>query len=147
MPKIKDISLVAVQFLLILAFFLDIQWFSIRFMEHFVWFYLGMLGVVITVAALLQMNFHLSPFPTPKPNSKLITTGAYRLSRHPMYTGILIFMFSFSFWLGDGYKLCVSLAILVLFYYKTNYEESLLESMFDDYKAYKSKTGRFYPKF
>lgn len=147
MPKIKDIILVAVQFLLVLAYFLDIQWFSISVMEHFVWFYLGIVGVVIAVIALLQLNFQLSPFPTPKPNSKLITKGVFKWSRHPIYTGILIFMFSFSFWLGDAYKLCISLAILVLFYYKTNYEESLLESMFDDYKAYKTKTGRFFPKF
>lgn len=146
MPKLKDILLVLVQFLLMLVFFLDVNWFSISFIEHHIWFYLGLLGLAMSAVALLQMNIHLSPFPTPKANSKLITNGVFKFSRHPIYTGILMFMFSFSFWLGDGYKLGISLAILVLFYYKTSYEEGLLENTFEEYKDYKSKTGRFLPK-
>ncbi|MBZ9779233.1 isoprenylcysteine carboxylmethyltransferase family protein [Psychroflexus sp. CAK8W] len=147
MPKLKDVVLVSIQFFLMLVYFLNVEWFSLNFMEHFIWFYLGVLGVAISGIALLQLNVNLSPFPTPKANSKLITNGVFKISRHPIYTGILIFMFSFSFWLGDGYKLSVSLAILALFYYKTRYEESLLENTFEDYKFYKSKTGRFFPKF
>lgn len=147
MPKTKDVILVAIQFFLMLVYFLNVNWFSISFIEHFIWLYPGIFGVVISGIALLQLNFQLSPFPTPKPNSKLITKGVFKWSRHLIYTGILIFMFCFSFWLGDGYKLCVSLSTLALFYYKTRYEESLLENSFKDYKAYKSKVGRFFPKF
>jgi protein-S-isoprenylcysteine O-methyltransferase Ste14 len=147
MPKIKDVVLVSIQFFLMLVFFLNLEWFSIIFIEHYIWFYIGIVGVAISGIALLQLNVYLSPFPTPKANSKLITTGVFKLSRHPIYTGILIFMFSFSFWLGDGYKLCISLVILALFIYKTSYEEFLLEDTFDNYKIYKSKTGRFFPKF
>lgn len=147
MPKIKDFILVSIQLFLMLVYFLNFNWFSIGFIEHYVWFYLGLLGLLISIIALLQLNIHLSPFPTPKPNSKLITNGVFKLSRHPIYTGILIFMFCFSFWLGDGYKLCISVLIFLLFTYKSKYEESLLEIAFEDYKAYKSKTGRFFPKF
>jgi protein-S-isoprenylcysteine O-methyltransferase Ste14 len=147
MPKTKDILLVSVQFFFMLVYFLDFNWFSIPYIEHYIWFYIGLLGVAISTIALLQLNIHLSPFPTPKPNSKLLTKGVFKFSRHPIYSGILIFMFSFSFWLGEGYKLCVSLAILGLFFYKSKYEESLLENTFDNYKAYKSKVGRFFPKW
>lgn len=147
MPKTKDVILVTIQLFLMLIYFLNFNWFSISFIEHFIWFYLGLVGLAISVVALLQLNVHLSPFPTPKPNLKLITNGVFKFSRHPIYTGILIFMFSFSFWLGDGYKFCISLAILALFYYKSQYEEALLEDAFEGYKAYKSKTGRFFPKF
>ena len=146
MPKTKDIILVSIQFFLMLVYFLNFEWFSIDFIEHNLWFYLGICGLLISGIALLQLNFHLSPFPSPKSDSKLITNGAFRLSRHPIYTGILIFMFSFAFWLGDGYRLCISLLVLGLFIYKTSYEESLLEHYFQDYKEYKSKTGRFFPK-
>lgn len=147
MPKVKDLLLVSIQFFLMLVYFLEVNWFSIAFIEHYIWFYIGLFGIGISVIALLQMNIHLSPFPSPKANSKLITNGVFKFSRHPIYTGILVFMFSFSFWLGDGYKLCISLALLALFYYKTTYEESLLENTFEDYTTYKSKTGRFFPKF
>jgi len=146
MPKTKDIILVSIQFFLMLVYFLDLDWFSIHFIEHFLWFYLGVFGLLISGVALLQLNIHLSPFPSPKSDSKLITTGVFRYSRHPIYTGILMFMFSFSFWLGNGYKLCISFLILVLFIYKTQYEESLLQTYFEDYEKYKSKTGRFLPK-
>lgn len=147
MPKIKDILFVTLQLFLMLVYFLNFDWFSISFIEHYVWFYIGLVGVAFSVIALLQLNVHLSPFPTPKPNSKLITNGVFKLSRHPVYSGILLFMFCFSFWLGSGYKFCISIAILALFFYKTKYEEALLEDTFDEYKAYKSKTGRFFPKF
>lgn len=147
MPKTKDVILVTIQLFLMLIYFLNFNWFAISFIEHFIWFYLGLVGLAISTIALLQLNIHLSPFPTPKPNSKLITNGVFKFSRHPIYTGILIFMFSFSFWLGDGYKFCISLAILALFYYKSQYEEALLEDAFEYYEIYKSKTGRFFPKF
>lgn len=147
MPKVKDIVLVSIQLFLMLAFFLNVKWFSIDVLEHFVWFYVGLAGVAFSAIALLQMNVHLSPFPTPKPDSKLITNGVFKFCRHPIYSGILIFMFSFSFWLGEGFKLLISLLLLVLFYYKSTYEEEMLKAIFPNYEAYSSKTGRFFPKF
>jgi protein-S-isoprenylcysteine O-methyltransferase Ste14 len=99
------------------------------------------------LVALLQLNTNLSPFPTPLSNAQLVTSGVFKISRHPIYTGILIFMFSISLWLGDGYKLSISLLTLTVFYFKSSYEESLLEATFKDYKIYKRKTGRFLPKF
>jgi len=56
-------------------------------------------------------------------------------------------MFSFSLWLGDGFKLCISIVTLFLFYYKSSYEESLLETAFETYGGYKKRAGRFLPKF
>jgi len=147
MLKIKDIVLVSTQLFLMLAFFLDVKWFSIDVLEHFAWFYVGLAGVALSAIALLQMNVHLSPFPTPKSDSKLITNGVFKFCRHPIYSGILIFMFSFSFWLGEGFKLFISLLLFVLFYYKSIYEEEMLKAIFPNYEAYSSKTGRFFPKF
>ena len=147
MPKLKDVILVSIQLFLMLAFFLNVKWFLIDVLVHFVWFYVGLAGVALSTIALLQMNVHLSPFPTPKSDSKLITTGVFKFCRHPIYSGILIFMFSFSFWLGEGFKLFISFLLLVLFYYKSTYEEKMLKAVFPNYEAYSSKTGRFLPKF
>ena len=147
MPKLKDVIWVLMQLVLLVIYFFNIDWFDIEVFEHFLWFYVGLLGVIISGIALLQLNIHLSPFPPPKPGSKLITNGVFKYIRHPIYSGILIFMFSFSFWLGDGFKLSISLITLVFFYYKSSYEESLLEANFENYKSYKQKAGRFLPKF
>jgi len=147
MLKLKDFVLVILQFIGFISFFLNITWFKIEALEHFVWFYLGLVGVVLIVIALLQLNINFSPFPPPKADSKLITNGAFKYIRHPIYSGILLFMFSFSLWLGDGFKLCISIVTLLLFYYKSSYEESLLESAFEAYDEYKKRAGRFLPKF
>jgi protein-S-isoprenylcysteine O-methyltransferase Ste14 len=147
MLNVKDIVLVIFQFICFASFFLNVTWFKIEALEHFIWFYIGLVGVVLIAIALLQLNINLSPFPPPKVNSKLITNGAFKYIRHPIYSGILLFMFSFSLWLGDGFKLCISIVTLSFFYYKSSYEESLLETAFEAYDGYKKKTGRFLPKF
>jgi protein-S-isoprenylcysteine O-methyltransferase Ste14 len=147
MLKLKDVVLVILQFIGLISFFLNITWFKIEVLEHFIWFYTGLVGVVLIVIALLQLNINFSPFPPPKSDSKLITNGAFKYIRHPIYSGILLFMFSFSLWLGDGFKLCISIVTLFLFYYKSSYEESLLETAFETYGGYKKRAGRFLPKF
>lgn len=147
MPKFKDLLYVIIQAVLMIIFFIDASWFSIDLIQHFIWLYVAGLGVVMMLVALLQLNTNLSPFPTPLSNAQLVTSGVFKISRHPIYTGILIFMFSISLWLGDGYKLSISLLTLTVFYFKSSYEESLLEATFKDYKIYKRKTGRFLPKF
>ena len=38
--------------------------------------------------AALQLNRNLSPFPSPKKESKLSTSGAYKYIHHPIYTGL-----------------------------------------------------------
>ena len=53
-------------------------------------------GLSLMALAALQLNRNLSPFPSPKKKSRLITSGAYKYVRHPIYTG-----FSFRFRLGD----------------------------------------------
>lgn len=147
MLRFKDVLLVILQVILLVSYFLNVNWFTIEVFDHFLWFYVGLIGVGMIIVALLQLNIHLSPFPPPKPNSKLITNGVFKYIRHPIYSGMLIFMFSFSLWLGDGFKFCVSLIALFFFLYKSSYEEKLLTLTFEAYPAYKTKAGRFLPKF
>lgn len=107
---------------------------------------MAILGFVIMAIALFELKTNLTVFPTPKTNSELITFGMYKFSRHPIYSGILLFVYGYAIFSFSLYKLLISSLLFVLLYFKTNYEESQLERKFPDYSNYKMKVGRFFPK-
>lgn len=106
---------------------------------------IAVFGGIIIILALLQLNKNLSPFPTPKNNTTLLQNGLYKYRRHPIYTGIILLFTGYSVFQNSFYKLGISLLLVILFYFKSNYEEQRLEQKFPDYKLYKNKTGKFFP--
>ena len=88
-------------------------------------------------------NFNIQP--KHKENSTLITTGIYQFIRHPMYTSVIIMMFSIftstPTWI-EGVLLIVLVIVLVL---KAKREESLLLVVHSDYETYMKKTKLFIP--
>ncbi|WP_037322443.1 isoprenylcysteine carboxylmethyltransferase family protein [Salegentibacter sp. Hel_I_6] len=104
-------------------------------------------GFLIILVALLQLNTNLSPFPAPKKNASLITSGLFKYIRHPMYSGIFIFLFFLSLYLTSGYKLGISILLLMLFWFKSKFEEEQLCLKYPNYSDYRQRTGRFFPKF
>lgn len=105
------------------------------------------IGALITVIAVLQLNINLSAFPSPLADSKLIEAGVFKLIRHPIYTGLILAFFGYAIVDDSGYKLLISLGLLLWFYFKTLYEERLLIEKFPEYLEYKKRSGRFFPKF
>lgn len=101
------------------------------------------IALFLGLVALLQLNTKLSPFPTPVSNGKLIITGAFRISRHPIYTALIFSGFGYALYSASLFKLLVILLLLTLFYFKSQYEESLLTQKFPEYADYKRKTRRF----
>lgn len=145
--KPKDKLLVGSQFVLFLIFTIDFDWslgcfHSVKTISLLV----SIIGFLILVLALLQLNKNLSPFPTPKDKAVLVQNGLYKYARHPIYSGIILLFFGYSIYQDSVYKLGISILLLLLFHFKTQYEEQLLQQKFKDYNAYKSKTGKFFPK-
>ncbi|MCL6462630.1 Protein-S-isoprenylcysteine O-methyltransferase Ste14 [Flavobacterium micromati] len=143
----KDYLFVSIQFLLFGLYAFD-------FLPHFelpqIIKYIGLIvsitGFIILALSVLQLNKNLTVFPTPKSDSELITFGMYKFSRHPIYTGLILFTFGYAFYKVSWLKLVISLSLFLLFYFKTNYEEQQLLQKFTDYKEYKKKINRFFPK-
>ncbi len=106
----------------------------------------GLLGVLLIIIALLQLQDSISPFPTPSKNASLITSAIFKHIRHPIYTGIILILFSTGFYLGSVYKISIALLVFVLLHFKAIYEEELLLDRFSEYHLYMKKTGRFFPK-
>lgn len=146
LPKtLKDYVYVGIQLLLFAAYLIPITLFKIHIPE---WLrYQGLvafgLGVILGSIALLQINIKLSPFPTPVANGKLITTGAYRIARHPIYTALIFSRLGYSIYQASLFKGLITLLLLTLFYFKSNYEEKLLAQNFLEFRDYKTKTRRF----
>ncbi len=146
--KIKDLNYVGVQLLLFAMYLFERK--DLRFgLPEFIDFIMlpfMVTGIAIIAVSILQLNKNLSPFPSPKQNSELITTGLFSKIRHPIYSGILLLVFSFALYQNSGFKILISFFLLLLFYFKTGYEEKQLILKFPEYKNYKKAAGRFFPK-
>ncbi|MCC4229035.1 methyltransferase family protein [Zunongwangia profunda] len=141
----QDYLFVALQFLIFATYFLPFKIVSIDIPE---WLrYLGLvvigLALILGTTALLQLNTKISPFPTPVSNGKLIRTGAFKVSRHPIYTALIFSAMGYTIYQESLLKLLITLVLLILFYFKSGYEEKLLGQTFSEYEDYKKKTRRF----
>lgn len=147
--KIKDYLFVGVQFFLFFLYLFDvtITTINLSLFVRYVFLTFSIVGLVVLILALLQLNKNLSPFPTPKSSAELIQVGLYKYIRHPIYTGILLMLFGYGFYLNSSFKIAISIILLILFYFKSSYEEKQLCIKYSNYSEYTQKTGRFLPKF
>ena len=88
-------------------------------------------------------NFNITP--EIKENAELITTGAYKYIRHPMYLAVLLIMFGV---LITGLTILSSVIYLLLvfvLYLKAKKEESLWMEKIREYEDYQKTTKMFIP--
>jgi len=85
-------------------------------------------------------------WPEPAEEAKLVTTGIFKRSRHPIYSGLLRLGYGIGLASGPWPHLFLAIALHVVLFYKANYEEALLLKKFKEYKKYMTVTGRFLPK-
>lgn len=141
----KDYVFVIVQLLLFVVYFIPVH---ISAMALPVWLtYVGLiiliLAVVFGILAFVQLNTNLSPYPTPLASGQLVTTGVFRISRHPIYASIIFSGFGFAVYLESIFKLLITVLLVILFYFKSKYEETLLTRRYPEYPEYKKRTRRF----
>lgn len=144
-----DIFFVLLQFALFAAYLFEVHSLEIVFPSDIRNLFLPFVafGILMILISMLQLNKNLSPFPSPKKQTRLITTGLFDYIRHPIYSGIIITAIFFALYFNSGYKILISLLLLWLFYHKSVYEEKKLLEKFPEYESYKLTTGRFFPRF
>ena len=103
-------------------------------------------GLALMALAAMQLNKNLSPFPTPRKQSRLITSGAYKYVRHPICTGLSLAAFAWAIERGNSIQLSLTTLLAGLLHFKAIHEEKLLIEVFEDYPDYQSKTGRLMPR-
>lgn len=102
-------------------------------------------GLGIVAVAALGLGSALTATPVPKAHAGLRTGGLYRFSRHPIYSGVLLFVIGTVVASGSVWKLAIGVVTLVFFNAKARWEESQLRSAYPDYAAYAARTPRFIP--
>jgi protein-S-isoprenylcysteine O-methyltransferase Ste14 len=144
-PTIKDYTFVSIQVVLFLVYVLPVELLVLNVAEwlRYSGLVVAILGLVIGIIALLQINTKISPFPTPVLKSELIINGAFSISRHPIYMSILAITLGYAVFEASLFKFIIFLLLWLLFYFKSKYEEQLLADKFPQYSNYQQKTRRF----
>lgn len=138
----KGKILVTIQFSCIFLLFVFAQWQALPWWS-FVLLCLSGLLAFWAMGAMKYGNFNVVPTPVEK--GRLVTSGPYRLIRHPMYTSIFIFAITLLTAQFDITKLLICIALVPGLIVKMLYEESLLRKHFEGYEAYMQKTKRVIP--
>ena len=102
----------------------------------------GLLGLW-TLAHNRPGNFNIRP--EPKQSGRLVTTGPYRLVRHPMYSAVLLFAAGEGVAYMDEWKALAWFLLLAVLWAKSALEERSLRERYPEYAAYVIGTGRFTP--
>jgi protein-S-isoprenylcysteine O-methyltransferase Ste14 len=109
-------------------------------------FVVALTGAVLGAWARRALGKAFTPFPEPKPGASFVADGPYRLTRHPMYGGALLFLAGLS--LAHSVSSLVLTALLaVLWWRKSMVEERRLAARYTDYDAYRGRTPRRFLPF
>jgi protein-S-isoprenylcysteine O-methyltransferase Ste14 len=105
-----------------------------------------LLGGVLAISAVISLRLaNLSAMPEPVKQGTLISSGAYRYIRHPMYTAVLLVCWGLVFITPNllSVGLCGLLVIVLIL--KIKREEALLLVAYPDYSQYRQSTGALIP--
>lgn len=103
----------------------------------------GIFLALLAIYVIKINNFNITP--TVKQNSELITSGPYRIIRHPMYIAQLIAALPLVIDYFSWPRFIAFLILLIILLVKIEYEEKLLIAHFPDYMAYKERTSKLIP--
>ena len=109
---------------------------------------LFLLGLALAVWARLYIGRNWGAPMSHKDEPELVTTGPYRLIRHPIYTGLLMATIGTAIALGRWQGLISVAIILTAHIRKAKKEEELMLANFGEtYQDYRRHTGFLIPRF
>lgn len=92
----------------------------------------------------LSMWTHFSLPPLSR-GTRLVTTGAFRKLRHPIYASFLILFFGFAFWMDRWIFVAWAVLEIPLWHFSVLREEQMMREDFPAYADYCRHTSRFIP--
>jgi protein-S-isoprenylcysteine O-methyltransferase Ste14 len=114
---------------------------------------LALLGLLVTLAgatlavwARLRLGRWFTGTFGVKVGHELVTDGPYGITRHPMYTGLLLMVLGAALAWDSALTLALALLLVVPFFFHTVYEEALFERHFGEaYFDYQRRVPRLVP--
>ncbi|WP_434052655.1 MAG: isoprenylcysteine carboxylmethyltransferase family protein [Roseibium sp.] len=107
-------------------------------------FFLGLIPDVLALLTFVRKKTTVNPM-TPEKSTTLVTDGIYRISRNPMYLGLLFLLVAASLYFSSFLSILIIPAFI---WYLTEFqikpeEESLLRVFGERYEAYMRKVRRW----
>jgi protein-S-isoprenylcysteine O-methyltransferase Ste14 len=97
-------------------------------------------GAALTTWAARALGSSLTCFPKPRERGRLVETGPYRFSRHPIYSGGIYFFVGWGLWTSPV-AFGLALALAVWWAFKARVEERFLSERFPGYDDYRRRTA------
>ena len=140
-----EISLVIFQFIIIILHFIRLDFIpkkeimQVNFIFSFVGFLIIIVSLIVLLIAIKELGINLSPFPRPRVNGNLITSGIYRFVRHPMYYSLILISFGLFITKLSFYHLFLTISLALIIKFKIILEEKYLNKKFKNYFLYTDK--------
>ncbi|HVI57751.1 MAG TPA: isoprenylcysteine carboxylmethyltransferase family protein [Luteimonas sp.] len=107
---------------------------------------LAILGASLAIFSRALLGRNWSATVQLKKDHELITSGPYRLIRHPIYTGLLVLFLGNAIMVGDWRGLLAVAIVFASFWRKLRLEESWLAELFGEpYRMYQARTKALIP--
>ena len=104
------------------------------------------IGGIVRLWPVFVLGRRFSGLVAIQPGHKLVTTGIYRLIRHPSYLGLLLGALGWALAFRSGVGVILAALNLIPLVARMNAEETLLTSEFGtDYENYRARTSRLIP--
>ncbi|NIS62662.1 MAG: DUF1295 domain-containing protein [Proteobacteria bacterium] len=118
------------------------------FLSNYVPLYIRLLilGLTLITAACLFVFGHVAVSHERRP-SAVVSTGAFRYVRHPLYLGSILFYLGLSVFTVSLFSFGLLVVIFIFYNHIASYEEKLLNKRFGEgYTRYKKRTGKWLPR-
>lgn len=103
------------------------------------------IGLATLGVSALHLGRSLTPLPRPVDDGVLVTRGAYRYVRHPIYLGVLLAALGYALATTSPLRLLLTAVLFVFFDMKARREERWLQERYPDYEAYRRRVRKLIP--
>ncbi|HLF60174.1 MAG TPA: 2-amino-4-hydroxy-6-hydroxymethyldihydropteridine diphosphokinase [Acidimicrobiia bacterium] len=116
-------------------------------LSSLVGFLLLVTGVGLVLVAAVALGKARTALPEPAPGASMVEAGPYRLARHPLYGGLILFFLGASLALGSATAAVLSFGLVGFFWLKSSYEERRLRIAYPQYSSYRRQVRRRFLPF
>ena len=103
------------------------------------------IGGILALAGLGSLGRNLAVVPHPKDDASLVEYGAYKIVRHPIYSGVILGAFGWAFLMNSLLTLLLAAILFLFFDIKSRREEKWLSRKFETYPAYQQRVRKLVP--